>query len=1003
VLNLQLDNEFKINDSITLKLEENRTNIYVKGELFQQCKFLLIEIHIEKMSSFDEIDSIDEAVEKLDRSLERRMQHSPKIPPETEFWGHCSNMQVWAENNYDTRLLHSNLAFPLLKELYKNGDPVAKQVFSDEITKRLESRHPSVCKFLEEEGYVDYISNSSPYTVFRGISIQKREGDALRRVENLINERFILVDKFHYEEWKSSLHEEGIEDWWEDPAQVYINDKKVKGIAIMDAHSCEDCFSDKGIVNEYGEIILSQSELCQKCGFVDLPRPLLEFKHLKELFVYANSSFHHVIPDWIQEMETLEVLYFDAIGSDNLPLLIGNLRRLKILRINNCRLTELSHTLGHLKNLNTLDLRRCNLKQLPEEIGELAQLEYLYLDGNNLEELPKSISKLSHLKVLSLTKSTSYRTGLTHFPESICNIMSLTHLYLDGQPLASIPEEIGNLINLEELSLDNTKISSIPDTVGKLINLKQLNVRNCKLTSLPDSLTQLSFLQTVNIQGNILSEISPESATHLIKQGIISRYDKIYLQMEKDQARILNEIEEEFNIKLKKVKKLSPIIGSPKYYNKYILENDKITTLRLTAITIPKAIRNLTHLKKFELLDGKVQAIPSFLGDLNSLESLTLAHCGIKKISNLEKLVHLKTLNLSRNIISEIKGLDSLTELKQLDLSSNKITEIKNLESLSTLETLELSGNQIKEIKGVGNLVKLTDLSLNNNQIRDIKGLENLTDLWFFWIYGNNIPQNLLNKIAREKDGGEKFVQYCQRKVVASQHLDKRYVRFKGQKYYVWNHILRIKEEGVNSIDEIKGFDKIGNDLICLDLSFNNISEIKGLEKLTNLEVLIISSNRIREIKGLETLPNLRELDLNHNGIPDLKGIGHLSKLEILSIPLPYKFWNDFKALMGEGYYNEVGVSHGGYTIQNVRKLVEFCKIKEEKIKSSNISLIDIIKVLYDGKARNSAEIAKILNRSDKWDMEIIRNLIYSNKEVFVTERRGNDYYWTLKYKNFIF
>lgn len=33
-----------------------------------------------------------------------------KIPADIEYWGHCSNMQVWAENNYDSRLLHRSIA-----------------------------------------------------------------------------------------------------------------------------------------------------------------------------------------------------------------------------------------------------------------------------------------------------------------------------------------------------------------------------------------------------------------------------------------------------------------------------------------------------------------------------------------------------------------------------------------------------------------------------------------------------------------------------------------------------------------------------------------------------------------------------------------------------------------------------------------------------------------------------------------------------------------------------
>ena len=46
--------EFKVNEYITLKLEGGKTNIYVKSQLFNQCKFLFINIAVEKVRSFDE-------------------------------------------------------------------------------------------------------------------------------------------------------------------------------------------------------------------------------------------------------------------------------------------------------------------------------------------------------------------------------------------------------------------------------------------------------------------------------------------------------------------------------------------------------------------------------------------------------------------------------------------------------------------------------------------------------------------------------------------------------------------------------------------------------------------------------------------------------------------------------------------------------------------------------------------------------------------------------------
>jgi len=69
------------------------------------------------------------------------------------------NLQVWAENNYDTRLLHSNLSFPLLRELVKAGDIKAKKVFREEIAKRIESGYVPVIIYLLNQGYLDFLNN----------------------------------------------------------------------------------------------------------------------------------------------------------------------------------------------------------------------------------------------------------------------------------------------------------------------------------------------------------------------------------------------------------------------------------------------------------------------------------------------------------------------------------------------------------------------------------------------------------------------------------------------------------------------------------------------------------------------------------------------------------------------------------------------------------------------------------------------------------------------------
>ena len=121
--------EFEINKYLKLKLEAGRTNIYVKGRKFRQCMYLLLNIPVDRIEDYDEIESIDEAAEILDRSREGHHHIGGRITPEEEFQGHCSNIQVWAENSYDTRILHRNLAFPLLKRLSEVGDQWQKKCF----------------------------------------------------------------------------------------------------------------------------------------------------------------------------------------------------------------------------------------------------------------------------------------------------------------------------------------------------------------------------------------------------------------------------------------------------------------------------------------------------------------------------------------------------------------------------------------------------------------------------------------------------------------------------------------------------------------------------------------------------------------------------------------------------------------------------------------------------------------------------------------------------------
>ncbi len=148
---------YKINEYISLELDRDEVHLYVDGEDFRQCIALFIPDPQTKPTQ-ELIDSIDEAEEMLIDPSERDISAiTLGITSKQEFWAYCSNLQVWAENHYDTRILHRNLAFPLLKKLTEAGDPMAKKVFREEIAKRYASGCHSVVEFLRREGYLNYL------------------------------------------------------------------------------------------------------------------------------------------------------------------------------------------------------------------------------------------------------------------------------------------------------------------------------------------------------------------------------------------------------------------------------------------------------------------------------------------------------------------------------------------------------------------------------------------------------------------------------------------------------------------------------------------------------------------------------------------------------------------------------------------------------------------------------------------------------------------------------
>lgn len=228
----------------------------------------------------------------------------------------------------------------------------------------------------------------------------------------------------------------------------------------------------------------------------------------------------------------LEELNLENNYLEKLPKVIGNLRKLKRLVLDENRLkydkkpdkNGIPNEIGNLDNLEELYLLN-NKATLPESISLLTKLQKLSLRNNNINKLPENFGSLIKLEWLDLADNTMYT--LPDFQPG----NNLETLLLSNNRLQELPDSIGFLVNLEELDLGSNYLTWLPDTIGALINLKKLNLNRNKLDNLPDDISLLVNLQELDLTSNAFTEFPDQlfSLNHLtILSGIeLMNIDKL--------------------------------------------------------------------------------------------------------------------------------------------------------------------------------------------------------------------------------------------------------------------------------------------------------------------------------------------------------------------------------------------------------------------------------------------------------------------------------------------
>ena len=360
---------FQVNNFISLRLEHGRTFIYLASKKFTQCKSLKINIPYEEISEiFRNINSVDE--------ITRFNNESVKIPPSTEFWGHCSNLQVWWENNYNTNLLHSNLSFPLLRELTQLGDPVANKVYKEEIAKRLRYGSYNNQRFLFSGKYIDVLSSQE---LINGV-LCPEEASVLLDISDITNCLYRMIPSFDEEDFRHGHH------------NIYFS--------ARDGHIIELELKLDGMTQIPKEIQYLQKLRTLHIILYNNSSHLLKFKFNMGLYSITDLKLFLYGPieisDDFESLSNLELL--DIIGMDptkrssnfeRVPDSFCLLKNITSLRIQNIELKEIPTSINNLIFLTSLEIINTGLVSVPISLFELEYIQNIDLRYNPLKVTPE--------------------------------------------------------------------------------------------------------------------------------------------------------------------------------------------------------------------------------------------------------------------------------------------------------------------------------------------------------------------------------------------------------------------------------------------------------------------------------------------------------------------------------------------------------------------------------------------------------------------------------------